>query len=62
MPIAGDHIQGVITSNIHCWSDTENPLRLYLDSLDKVRHLAVDLILLGHRSLFSNCTQKIQEL
>jgi glyoxylase-like metal-dependent hydrolase (beta-lactamase superfamily II) len=60
--IAGDHILGDITPNIQCWSDNANPLRLYLDSLDKVRHLAVDLVLPGHRSLFSNCTQRIQEL
>ncbi len=60
--IAGDHILGDITPNIQCWSDTENPLRHYLDSLDKVRRLAVDLVLPGHRSLFSNCTQRIQEL
>ncbi len=60
--IAGDHILGDITPNIQCWSDAANPLRLYLDSLDKVRRLAVDLVLPGHRSLFSNCTQRIQEL
>jgi len=60
--IAGDHILGDITPNIQCWSNTENPLRHYLESLDKVRRLAVDLVLPGHRSLFSNCSQRIQEL
>jgi glyoxylase-like metal-dependent hydrolase (beta-lactamase superfamily II) len=60
--IAGDHILGDITPNIQCWSDTANPLRLYLDSLDKVRRLAVDRVLPGHRSLFSNCAQRIQGL
>lgn len=60
--IAGDHILGDITPNIQCWSDSENPLRLYLESLDKIRRLAVDLVLPGHRSLFSNCNQRIQEL
>lgn len=60
--IAGDHILGDITPNIQCWSDTENPLRHYLNSLDKVRRLAVDLVLPGHRSMFSNCTQRIHEL
>ncbi|MBI5590454.1 MAG: MBL fold metallo-hydrolase [Deltaproteobacteria bacterium] len=60
--IAGDHILGDITPNIQCWSDAENPLRHYLASLDKIRGVAVDLVLPGHRSLFSNCTQRIQEL
>lgn len=60
--IAGDHILGDITPNIQCWSDTENPLRHYLESLDKVRRLAVDMVLPGHRSLFPNCTQRILEL
>lgn len=60
--ISGDHILGDITPNIQCWSDAENPLRYYLESLDKVRRLAVDLVLPGHRSLFSNCKQRIQEL
>ncbi len=60
--IAGDHILGDITPNIQCWSDSENPLRHYLESLDKVRRLAVDLVLPGHRSLFSGCTQRIAEL
>ncbi len=60
--ISGDHILGDITPNIQCWSDTENPLRQYLDSLDKVRRFAVDRVLPGHRSLFYNCEQRIQEL
>jgi glyoxylase-like metal-dependent hydrolase (beta-lactamase superfamily II) len=60
--IAGDHILGDITPNIQCWSDGENPLKHYLSSLDKVRRLAVDRVLPGHRSLFSDCTQRIQEL
>lgn len=60
--ISGDHILGDITPNIQCWSDTENPLRHYLESLDKVRHLEVDLVLPGHRSLISNCGKRICEL
>lgn len=60
--IAGDHILGDITPNIQCWSDTENPLKHYLESLDKVRHLAVDQVLPGHRSLFTGCSQRIAEL
>ena len=60
--ISGDHILGDITPNIQCWSDDANPLRLYLDSLDKVRRLDVDRVLPGHRSLFSDCKKRILEL
>lgn len=60
--ISGDHILGDITPNIQCWADTANPLRLYLDSLEKVRGLAVDRVLPGHRSLFSGCAERIDAL
>lgn len=39
-----------------------NNFRLYQDSLDEVRRLAVDRVLPGYRSLFSNCAQRIAEL
>ena len=34
--IAGDHVLGDITPNIQAWSDDEDPLADYLDSLEKV--------------------------
>jgi len=60
--ISGDHILNDITPNIQCWSDEENPLDLYLSSLDKVYELEVDLVLPGHRRLFKNYKGRIDEL
>jgi glyoxylase-like metal-dependent hydrolase (beta-lactamase superfamily II) len=60
--IAGDHVLEDITPNIQCWSDSENPLQSYLESLDKVRELDVDLVLPGHRRLFTNLRERIDEL
>jgi glyoxylase-like metal-dependent hydrolase (beta-lactamase superfamily II) len=60
--IAGDHILGDITPNIQCWSDDTNPLKQYLASLDKVFDLEVELVLPGHRRLFRNYRERIEEL
>jgi glyoxylase-like metal-dependent hydrolase (beta-lactamase superfamily II) len=60
--VCGDHILHDITPNIQCWSGKENPLKSYLESLDKVYELEVDLALPGHRSLFRNCKERIEEL
>jgi glyoxylase-like metal-dependent hydrolase (beta-lactamase superfamily II) len=60
--IAGDHILGDITPNIQCWSDDTNPLKQYLASLNKVFDLEVELVLPGHRRLFRNYRDRINEL
>ena len=60
--LAGDHILGDITPNIQCWSDTANPLKDYLASLDKVHKLKIDLVLPGHRRLIDNPAARIEEL
>jgi glyoxylase-like metal-dependent hydrolase (beta-lactamase superfamily II) len=60
--VAGDHILIDITPNIQCWSDTENQLKHYLASLDKVYDLEIDLVLPGHRRLFGNHRTRIKEL
>jgi len=60
--VAGDHILIDITPNIQCWSDTQNPLKHYLSSLDKVAGLPVDLVLPGHRRLISDHRARIEEL
>lgn len=60
--ISGDHILQDITPNISLWSDKYNPLQNYLDSLDKVSKLEVDLVLPGHRSLITDCRGRINEL
>ena len=60
--LAGDHILIDITPNIQCWSDTANPLKDYLASLDKVCQLPIDLVLPGHRRLIDNPGARIEEL
>jgi glyoxylase-like metal-dependent hydrolase (beta-lactamase superfamily II) len=60
--ICGDHILFNITPNITLSSEERNPLKEYLMSLNKVYDLEVELVLPGHRSLFSNQKGRIQEL
>lgn len=60
--ISGDHILGDITPNIQCWSDEENSLKSYLESLDKTAKLDVDLVLPGHRTLIPDLYARIHEL
>lgn len=47
---SGDHILADISPIIMCFSDHENPLKAYLNSLEKTRNLDVNLVLPGHRS------------
>ncbi len=60
--IAGDHLLDGITPNIQCWAEGRNPLHQYLESLAKVRPYDVDLVLPGHRRLFSRFRDRIDEL
>jgi glyoxylase-like metal-dependent hydrolase (beta-lactamase superfamily II) len=60
--VAGDHILGDITPNILLLSDEWDPLKAYLESLDKVYELDIELVLPGHRGTFRNCKERIQEL
>ncbi len=58
----GDHILGDITPNITMWTDVENPLGDYLQSLDATDRLNVDRALTGHRSMVADCGGRISEL
>jgi len=60
--VAGDHILNDITPNILLMSDEWDPLKAYLESLDKVSTLDIELVLPGHRGTFTNCRERIQEL
>jgi glyoxylase-like metal-dependent hydrolase (beta-lactamase superfamily II) len=60
--VAGDHILRDITPNILLMSDEWNPLKAYLESLDKVCELDIELVLPGHRGTFTNWRERIQEL
>ncbi|MEE4351408.1 MAG: MBL fold metallo-hydrolase [Desulfatiglans sp.] len=60
--VSGDHILIDITPNIQCWSDSMDSLTNYLESLDKVNALEIDIVLPGHRRLIKDCRQRIKEL
>ena len=60
--VAGDHILGDITPNIQLWTDEWDPLRAYLESLDKVNQFDIELVLPGHRGIFGNAKERIREL
>lgn len=60
--LAGDHILPKITPNISLNTDDGNPLKEYLQSLDKVESMDVELALPGHRSIMTNCRERILEL
>ncbi|HOB29513.1 MAG: MBL fold metallo-hydrolase [Dethiobacteria bacterium] len=60
--LSGDHILGDITPNISAWEDSENPLQQYLQSLDKVSRMEIELLLPGHRRVVSDCRGRIEEL
>jgi len=60
--IAGDHILNDITPTIQLWSYDWDPLEAYLKSLDKVYQLDIKLVLPGHRSIFRNYKERIEEL
>ncbi|OGO22142.1 MAG: hypothetical protein A2144_00965 [Chloroflexi bacterium RBG_16_50_9] len=61
--ICGDHILPTITPNTgrHPQSD-ENPLKSYLDSLNDMKNLGVDLVLPGHESPFDKFETRVNEL
>ena len=60
--LSGDHILIDITPNIGCWMEGTNPLKLYLESLEKVSRMRVDLVLPGHRRIVSDCRGRIEQL
>lgn len=60
--ISGDHILYDITPHIESWSFEFDSLRQYLDSLDRVRDLPVDIVLPGHRNTFADLAGRVDEL
>ena len=60
--ISGDHILFDITPNITCWPELPNALGSYLDSLEKVRHLEVKMVLPGHRTAWNQHQERINQL
>ncbi|MHB9092716.1 MAG: MBL fold metallo-hydrolase, partial [Chloroflexota bacterium] len=59
---SGDAVLEDITPNISLFADGENPLRDYLESLAKIAGLAIDLVLPGHRRVFTGLKRRVAEL
>jgi glyoxylase-like metal-dependent hydrolase (beta-lactamase superfamily II) len=59
---SGDHILYDITPHIESWAYKVNSLRDYLNSLDKVYDLPVDIVLPGHRNFFTDLKGRIDAL
>lgn len=60
--ICGDHVLEEISPNIGAWAEDDNPLNDYLNSLDRVYDLEVDLALPGHRRVIHDFRGRIDEL
>jgi glyoxylase-like metal-dependent hydrolase (beta-lactamase superfamily II) len=60
--VSGDHLLGDITPSIQLRNDIENPLQSYLNTFETLAPLAVDLVLPGHRSNFTNFRERIEQL
>jgi glyoxylase-like metal-dependent hydrolase (beta-lactamase superfamily II) len=60
--LSGDHVLGDITPNITVWRDDDDSLGAYLESLDKVAGLDVELVLPGHRRPFPDLAGRVAEL
>ncbi len=58
---SGDHVLGDITPNITLWGK-EDSLGDFLESLDRVAELDVDLVLPGHRAPFDDLGSRVEEL
>lgn len=63
---SGDHVLGDISPNISgvsiFFGGGNNPLKSYLESLDKIYAVEVSLVLPGHRSPFRDHQKRIHEL
>lgn len=57
-----DHVLAKITPNVTIERYMDDPLRLYLGSLDKVRELKADIILPGHRTPPTSLIHRVDEL
>jgi len=60
--ISGDHILPDISPNITLWRNVEDSLGDYLQSLDRIDRMEVELVLPGHRGFIRDCHGRIQEL
>lgn len=61
--LCGDTILARITPNISLWEmERDDALGQYLENLDKIARLDVDIVLPGHRHIIDNCQERICQL
>ena len=61
--LSGDHILPTITPNIGLHPQSgENPLGDFIDSLNKIEQLAIELILPGHENPFTGIKSRVKKL
>lgn len=61
--LSTDHILGGITPNISYWFyGDQNPLQTYIDSLNKIKKLDVDLVIPSHGKPFHGANERIDEI
>ncbi len=59
---SGDHVLYDITPHIESWDYQVNSLKDYVESLNRVRDLPVDIVLPGHRNFFTDLRARIDEI
>ena len=60
--ISGDHVLTTITPNVGLHpQSSENPLGDYINSLNRLKQLDVDLVLPGHEELFTDLRTRVDE-
>lgn len=62
MMFTGDHVLFNITPNISYWTEGENPLGDYINSLLKVRGLEVELPMPAHRSVTCTLAERVDQI
>ncbi len=59
---SGDHVLYDITPNISAGYENKNPLGMYLKSLENIKSLEVNIVLPGHRNIFTKLRERIKEI
>ncbi len=62
MLISGDHLLPTISSHVAQFMEDMNPLEEYLESLDKIEKLKVEVVLPAHEEIFTNYHDRIRQL
>lgn len=60
--LSGDHVLEEITPHIGLWDEGTDPLALYLEGLEKVMALRVNLVLPGHGRPFPSLGRRVGEI